>query len=69
MLVSRSPRGVTLIESKGAYTMDYKQVLMCALKESEIPQFQKRILNLDDKAFIIFSEAQQIVGNGFRIYR
>lgn len=69
MLVSKSPRGVTLIESKGAYTMEKNQVLMCALKESEIPQFQKRILNLDDKAFIIFSESQQIVGNGFRIYR
>lgn len=69
MLVSKSPRGVTLIESKGAYTMEKNQVLMCALKESEIPQFQKRILNLDDNAFIIFSESQQIVGNGFRIYR
>lgn len=69
MLVSKSPRGVTLIESKGAYTMEKNQVLMCALKESEIPQFQKRILNLDDKAFIIFSESQQIVGNGFRVYK
>lgn len=69
MLVSKSPRGVTLLESKGAYTMEKNQVLMCALKESEIPQFQKRILYLDDKAFIIFSESQQIVGNGFRVYR
>lgn len=69
MLVSKSPSGVTLIESKGAYTMEKNQVLMCALKESEIPQFQKRILNLDDKAFIIFSESQKIVGNGFRVYR
>lgn len=69
ILVSNSKRGVTLIESKGAYTMERKQVLMCALKESEIPLFQKRILGLDDKAFIIFSESQQIVGNGFRVYR
>lgn len=68
-LVSESPRGVTLIKATGAYTMGEKSVLMCALKENEIPQFQRRILELDSEAFIIFSESQQIVGNGFRVYK
>lgn len=68
-LVSESPRGVTLIKATGAYTMGEKSVLMCALKENEIPQFQRRILELDNEAFIIFSESQQIVGNGFRVYK
>ena len=68
-LVSESPRGVTLINATGAYTMENKKVLMCALKESELPQFQKRILEMDKEAFIIFSESQQIVGNGFRVYK
>ena len=35
----------------------------------KIPFFQKRILELDSEAFIIFSESQQIVGNGFRVYK
>jgi len=43
--------------------------LMCALKESEITYFQESILELDSNAFIIFSESQQIVGNGFRVYK
>ena len=68
-LVSESPRGVTMIKATGAYTMEEKSVLMCALKENELPQFQKRILELDSEAFIIFSESQQIVGNGFRVYK
>lgn len=68
-LVSNSPRGVTIIESTGAYTMEDRQVLMCALKENEIPRFQDRILKIDEHAFIIFSESQQIVGNGFRVYK
>jgi len=68
-LVSESPRGVTLINATGAFTMQQKSVLMCALKENEIPQFQRRILELDEEAFIIFSESQQIVGNGFRVYK
>ena len=68
-LVSESPRGVTLINATGAFTMQQKSVLMCALKENEIPQFQRRILELDEEAFIIFSESQQIVGNGYRVYK
>lgn len=69
VLVEKSPRGVTIIDSTGAYTMEQKQLLICALKENEITMFQKRILEMDEHAFIIFSESQQIVGNGFRVYR
>lgn len=69
LLVSTSPRGVTIIDVVGAYTMENKKTLMCALKENEIPEFQKKILVIDKEAFIIFSESQQIVGNGFHVYR
>ena len=68
-LVSHSPRGVTIVEATGGYTMQDKQVLVCALKESEAELFQKRVLELDPTAFIIFSESSQIVGNGFRVYK
>lgn len=68
-LVSVSPRGVTIFDAVGGYTHDNRKVLMCALKENEIVKFQERILEMDEGAFIIFSESQQIVGNGFRVYK
>ncbi len=68
-LVSNSPRGVTIIKATGGYTMGSKTVLMCALKENETECFQKRVLEKDSSAFIIFSESSQIVGNGFRVYK
>ena len=68
-LISGSPRGVTIINVIGAYTMQDKQLLLCALKESEITQFQNTILAEDSEAFVIFSESQFIVGNGFLVYR
>lgn len=68
-LVSSSPRGVTIINAIGAYTMDERSVLLCALKENEIPEFEKKVLELDHNAFVVYSESQQIMGNGFRIYR
>lgn len=67
-LISTSPRGVTLVEATGGYTHADRQVLICALKESEITEFQRKILAMDEDAFIIYSESQQIVGNGFYIY-
>ena len=69
MLVSTSPRGVTLIDVKGVYTDTEKKMLFCALKESESEEFQKKILSMDEGAFIVFSESQRIKGNGFYLYK
>lgn len=68
-LVSTSPRGVTIIKATGAYSSENKKVLFCALKENEVPEFQKKIINIDSEAFIVYSESSQIMGNGFHIYR
>ena len=68
-LVSASPRGVTLIDVKGVYSNSEKQMLFCALKESETDKFQKKILSIDENAFIVFSEAQRIKGKGFYLYK
>ena len=67
-LIATSRRGVTIIDSVGAYTMDKNNVLLCALKESEMPSFQKKITDIDPHAFVIFLESQQILGKGFHIY-
>ncbi len=68
-LLSNSPRGVTIVDAVGGYTMEEKKLLLCALKQSEIQEFQNRIKKIDPKAFVIFSESQYIMGNGFMIYR
>ena len=68
-LVNTSPRGVTIIDATGAYTMEDTTLLVCALKASEANDFQKKILAIDPEAFVIFSQSQFIVGNGFLVYR
>lgn len=68
-LISTSPRGVTLIDTVGAYKNEKNKMLFCALKSSEVDAFQRKILELDANAFIVYSESQQIKGNGFLIYR
>ncbi len=67
-LVGSTPRGVTIFRAEGAYTGEDKYVLMSALKEHEIPKFQKILTEIDPDIFIIYSESEQIFGNGFHIY-
>lgn len=69
LLISTSPRGITLIDVKGVYTNTQKKMMFCALKESEAESFQKKILSIDETAFIVFSESQRIKGNGFYLYK
>lgn len=68
-LVSTSPRGVTLINVKGMYTNTDKKMLFCALKESELEQFQKKVLEIDPSSFTVFAESQGIKGNGFYFFK
>ena len=68
-LVDTSPRGVTIIDVVGAYTSEEKKLLFCALKEGESAEFQRKILEIDSEAFIVFSQSQRIKGNGFYLYK
>ncbi len=68
-LISTSGRGVTKIDVIGAYTNEKKTMLMCAIKENEMPEFQRKIEQTDNEAFTMFSESQQIFGNGFHVYK
>ncbi len=68
-LVTTAPRGCTIVNAVGAYTNSETKMLVCALKDNELPAFQRKILEIDEGAFIIFSESSQIVGNGFHVYR
>lgn len=67
-LTKALPRGVTVIRARGAYTGEDKTVLMSALKENQITRFQSVLTETDPDVFIIYSESEQVFGNGFYIY-
>ena len=67
-LVHTSRRGVTMLNAVGAYHQSNKEMLFCALKKSEIPAFQEKVLKIDEKAFIVYAESTEIKGKGFRLY-
>lgn len=64
-IISSSRRGVSIIPAVGAYTGESKNVLLCVARKHEISGIIKTIKSIDDKTFIIVSEANEILGEGF----
>lgn len=65
-IVHSSPRGVSIIPAKGAYTGTDKNVLLCVARKHEISGILKTVNEVDNKTFTIVSEANEILGKGFK---
>lgn len=59
-------RGVTLIEAKGAYTHEKKQIIYCIVSSNEIPKIKEIALEHDKKAFISVNDVNEVKGRGFK---
>lgn len=64
-IISSSKRGVSILPAVGAYTGKDKSVLMCVVRKNEVAGIMKIVKQTDDKTFIIISEANEILGQGF----
>ena len=59
-------RGATLLKAVGAYTMEEKEVLLCAASKSQFAQIKRIVKEIDPDAFFIVTEVSQILGEGFK---
>jgi len=58
-------RGVTLLHGEGAYSGKEKEVILCAVKHHQIVELRRIVRDIDANAFIIFTDAKEVFGNGF----
>ncbi len=59
-------RGVTRVPAVGGYTGEEKSVLLCAVRPPEVTALQNAIKRSDEGAFVIISDAGEILGEGFK---
>ncbi|MBQ7986125.1 MAG: YitT family protein [Clostridia bacterium] len=69
LIIKNSRRGVTILNARGAYSGERKNLLICALKNKQIPDFHRMITETDESAFIIFTNSEKIFGLGFYVYK
>ena len=65
-VMERLARGVTVIRGEGAYSGKEKKILMVALRMQEYVKLKRIVRETDPAAFMIVSEAGEILGEGFR---
>jgi len=65
---SRLDRGVTVLEGRGFYTGQEKNVLLSAMKKRQAAELKALVSEIDPDAFIILSDAHQVLGDGFKRY-
>jgi len=64
-LISHSPRGVTLVQGEGMYSRKEKGVLMTCVKNNQVVALKNAIKQLDENAFVIVCDANEVYGKGF----
>lgn len=58
-------RGVTGLHAKGMYSGDEKCMLYCVVSQKEIVEVKEIVAQVDPKAFVIVSDAREVLGEGF----
>ena len=66
VIMSEMLRGVTGIYSRGCYTQNDNMMLMCIVKNKEIPRILEKVKSIDKSAFAIISDVKEVRGEGFK---
>ncbi|UOF92767.1 YitT family protein [Fodinisporobacter ferrooxydans] len=59
-------RGVTKLTATGGYTGEERPLLMCVVYQSEVSRLKDLIRTIDPNAFVIVSDAHEVLGEGFK---
>lgn len=57
--------GATYLHGQGAYTMQDKRIIYAVIKLTEVAKVKEIVNKLDSSAFMIISDASEVVGRGF----
>lgn len=59
-------RGCTFLRGVGSYSGEEKMVVMCACSNKEMHKVQKAVKEVDNRAFLITMESNEVRGEGFK---
>ena len=65
-IIRSMKRGVTMLNATGAYTGMDQQVLLCAVRRSEMYHLRVLVQDCDPSAFMIVVSTDEVLGEGFK---
>lgn len=64
-ILKQIDRGATYLQSRGAYTGQAREMLLCVVDTSEVTELKELVYLHDARAFFIVTDAHEVVGEGF----
>lgn len=61
-------RGITGLNAKGMYSGEKKCMLYCVVSKKQIVELKELVLKIDKNAFVIVTDAREVLGEGFQEY-
>ena len=58
-------RGVTLLDAKGAYSGNNRNVIFCIANKREVPKIKEKIKEIDSSSFVVVTTVSEAIGEGF----
>ncbi|MBU8881212.1 YitT family protein [Bacillus sp. FJAT-29790] len=65
-ILHKIDRGVTKLTAYGGYTDHERPILMCVVDQTEFTKLKQLVKTIDPTAFIIVTDAYEVVGEGFK---
>lgn len=60
-------RGATIIDAQGSFTSTKKNMIFSVVPANQYPLLQHLVINIDPEAFMVVSDATDVLGQGFSI--
>ncbi|ALC86097.1 MULTISPECIES: YitT family protein [unclassified Bacillus (in: firmicutes)] len=64
-ILDNMTRGVTILEGRGGYSQNQKDVLYIVINQQELVQLKQTVSNVDDQAFVVVHEVRDVLGSSF----
>ncbi|MFN8596138.1 MAG: YitT family protein [Anaerolineae bacterium] len=68
-ILAEMERGVTVLTGRGGYTEHSLDVLYCVVARTEVSILKRLISSIDPRAFVVITDASEVLGEGFREWR
>lgn len=65
-IINDMERGATYIKSSGMYSNNDKEMIFLVVSRREVSQVQRKIREIDPKAFLVLTDAYDTFGEGFK---
>jgi len=65
-LMKELDRGASGIHIKGMYTGEERMMVFCVVGKKQIPQLKQIVGTIDPDAFVVVSDAREVLGEGFQ---